>query len=99
MIDIQAETIVSISEAPQHIPGRPSMATVWRWVLKGTRAGKLESILIGGRRYTSLEKIQMFAEQSTATAAADGDTPPARTSRQREREISRAEREATEAGI
>lgn len=97
MIDIQAETIVSISEAPQHIPGRPSMATVWRWVLKGTRAGKLESILIGGRRFTSLEKIQMFAEQSTA--ADDVDTPPARTSRQREREISTAERACEQAGI
>ena len=97
MIDIQRETVVSISEAPQHIPGRPSIATVWRWVLKGTRAGKLESILIGGRRFTSLENIQMFAEQSTAMA--DGETPPMRTSRQRERDISRAELEASKAGI
>lgn len=97
MIDIQAETIVSISEAPQHIPGRPSMATVWRWVLKGTRAGKLESILIGGRRFTSLEKIQIFAEQSTA--AADGETPPTQTSTQRERAIKKAEAECERSGI
>ena len=97
MIDIGNETVIPIAEAPQHIPGRPSLATVWRWVLTGTRAGKLESFLVGGRRFTSLESIQRFAQQSTAVA--NGCIPPSRTSRQREREISRAEREAIEAGI
>jgi len=97
MIDIGNETVIPIAEAPQHIPGRPSLATVWRWVLTGTRAGKLESFLVGGRRFTSLESIQRFAQQSTAVA--NGGIPPSRTSRQREREISRAEREAIEAGI
>jgi hypothetical protein len=96
MIDIQTETVVPIAEAPQHIPGRPSLATVWRWVLSGTRAGKLESILIGGRRFTSLESIQRFAQQSTA--AADGNATTVRTSRQREREIAAAEAALTEAG-
>jgi hypothetical protein len=98
MIDIQMETVVPIAEAPQHIPGRPSLATVWRWVLNGTRAGKLESVLIGGRRFTSVEAIQRFAEQSTA--AADGEKAPSRTSRrQRERDISQAEAELEAAGI
>ena len=97
MIDIANETVISIAEAPQHIPGRPSLATVWRWLLNGTRAGKLESILIGGRRFTSLESIQRFAQQSTA--AADGDATPVRTSRQRERAIQQAERACEQAGI
>ena len=97
MIDIANENVVSIAEAPQHIPGRPSLATVWRWVLNGTRAGKLESFRVGGRRFTSLESIQRFAEQSTA--AADGDATPARTSRQREREVAAAERACERAGI
>ena len=95
MIDIANETIVPIAEAPQHIPGRPSLATVWRWVLNGTRAGKLESCRIGGRRFTSLESIQRFAQQSTALA----DAAPVRTSRQRERAIEQAERELEQAGI
>ena len=97
MIDIANETVIPIAEAPQHIPGRPSLATVWRWVLNGTHAGKLESFLVGGRRFTSLESIQRFAQQSTA--AADGDAPPVRTPQQRERAVEQAEREATEAGI
>lgn len=97
MIDIATETVIPIAEAPQHIPGRPSLATVWRWVLNGTRAGKLESFLIGGRRFTSVEAIQRFAEQSTA--AADGHTPPIRTSKQRDRAIAAAEAELEAAGI
>ena len=91
MIDIANETVIPIAEAPHHIPGRPSLATVWRWVLNGTRAGKLESCLVGGRRFVSLESIQRFAQQ--CTAAADGNTPPVRTSRQRERAMQQAERE------
>lgn len=97
MIDLQAETIISIAEAPRHIPGRPSLATVWRWVLNGTRAGKLDSILIGGRRFTSVEAIQRFADKSTA--AANGERPSALTSRQRQIAIERAERELAEDGI
>lgn len=97
MIDLQTETIISVTEAPKHIPGRPSVATIWRWVLNGTRAGKLDSILIGGRRFTSVEAIQRFADLSTAVA--DGQPAPARTTRQREKAVRAAERELQEAGI
>jgi hypothetical protein len=97
MIELSAENVFPIAEAPKHIPGRPSIATVWRWVLRGCAGTKLESILIGGRRFTSEEAIQRFADATTA--AADGDPAPARTSRQRQRAIDRAERELSEAGI
>ena len=97
MIDIANETVVPIAEAPQHIPGRPSLTTVWRWVLNGTRTGKLESCLVGGRRFTSLESIQRFAEQSTAVA--DGSPAPTRTIARRERDLDQAESELDAAGI
>ncbi|MFN9433711.1 MAG: DUF1580 domain-containing protein [Planctomycetota bacterium] len=97
MIDLSIETVFPVSEAPQHIPGRPSKGSCWRWVLQGVGGIKLESILIGGKRFTSHEAIQRFVDRRTA--ASNGDVPPARTLRQREVEISRAEREATEAGI
>ncbi len=91
MIDLSNETVFPVSEAPKHIPGRPSQASVWRWVLNGVGGVKLESILIGGKRFTSAESIQRFCDRRTATA--DGDAPRARTSRQRQREITAAERE------
>ena len=97
MIDLSTETVFPVSEAPKHIPGRPSQGSCWRWVLQGVGGIKLESILIGGKRFTSHEAIQRFVDRRTA--ASNGDSPPSLTSRQRELEISRAEREAAEAGI
>ena len=90
-IDLTKETVFPVTEAPEHIPGRPSKATVWRWVLTGVGGVKLESILVGGKRFVSAESIQMFCDRRTA--AADGDTPPVQTSKQRERAIEQAERE------
>ena len=90
-IDLTTETVFPVTEAPEHIPGHPSPASVWRWVLNGVGGVKLESILIGGKRFTSAESIQRFCDRRTA--AADGDTPPVRTSRQRERAMQQAERE------
>jgi hypothetical protein len=97
MIDLLTETIFPVSEAPEYIPGHPSKGSCWRWVLKGVGGVKLESAVIGGKRFTSHEAIQRFVDRRTA--AADGDPAPSLTSRQREREISRAEKEAIEAGI
>ena len=97
MIDLSTETVFPVNEAPKHIPGRPSQASVWRWVLNGVGGVKLESILIGGKRFTSSESIQRFCDRRTA--AADGEPAPTRTPRQREREIAAAERACEQAGI
>lgn len=96
-IDLSSEDIFPVSEAPQHIPGRPGKASVWRWVLTGVGGIKLESILIGGKRFVSAESIQRFCDRRTAVA--DGAEPDAPTPRQREAEISSAERECERAGI
>ncbi len=77
MIDLSNETVFLVTEAPKHIPGRPSQASVWRWVLQGCGGIKLESILIGGRRLTSTEAIQRFADARTAQAS--GEPIPSRT--------------------
>ena len=90
-IDLSSEDIFPVSEAPEHIPGHPSKASVWRWVLTGVGGVRLESILIGGKRFVSAESIQRFCDRRTA--AANGDTSPVRTSRQRERAMQQAERE------
>ena len=92
------ETLKTLAEAARTLPGGPvHVSTIHRWRIKGIRGVRLSTILRGGIRYTTNEAIERFF--AATTAAADGDTPPAWTSRQREREISRAEREATEAGI
>jgi hypothetical protein len=97
-IDLANETPITLAEAARTLPGGAvHVSTTHRWRLKGVRGVRLETFLRGGIRYTTNEAIERFF--AATTAAADGEAPPALTSRQREREISRTEREATEAGI
>jgi len=93
MIDTQSETLVPINAAPMHVPTRPHVATVWRWIQRGVRGVKLDTVLIGGKRYTSTEAIARFIG---GTTAASDPTPTSTTpsrSKAREAEIERAERE------
>ena len=58
-INLRAETLIPFCKAPAHIPGRPHISTLHRWRL-GVRGRKLETIIRGGRRFTSLEAIHRF---------------------------------------
>ncbi len=67
MIDPLAETLLTMKEARRAFPPnlQPSTATLWRWVLRGCRGVVLESIKIGGRRYTTEAAISRFIEGCT----------------------------------
>jgi hypothetical protein len=97
MIDPQNETLISLTEAAKRLPGRPNITTVWRWRNRGVRGVKLESILSGGRRFTSVEALRRFQER--VTAAADGEPVRAESPQQRLRAIERAEQRAAELGV
>ena len=61
MINIRDERLLTLAEATHHIPGRVCMHTVHRWSLSGVAGGlKLETVKVGGRRFTSLEAIDRF---------------------------------------
>ena len=70
MIDIHTESLIAIKDIPAHLPGRVHIASGWRWIQRGCRGVKLETAMIGGKRYGSPESLQRFAELTTA--AADG---------------------------
>ena len=76
MIDL-SESIIAINKVPKELPEPPHVGTVWRWIQRGVRNIKLETAMIGGKRYTSREALQRFSDATTA--AADG-TSPATTS-------------------
>lgn len=97
MIDTAKEILLSFSDLSSRLPRRPHTSTLHRWRLRGVRGVKLETILIGGRRYTSHEALERFF--AATTAAASGETPPIRTPKQRDRAVAEAERELHEAGI
>jgi len=95
-IDHQNEQVISIADAAQRLPGRPSVRTVWRWLDRGCRKTQLESILIGGRRYTSVEAVDRFL---TAINEPDVKRASPATTAKRQRAIDQAERELQEAGL
>ena len=60
MIDLQTEQIRLLARASPDVPGRPHASTLIRWAMRGVRGVRLETVVIGGRRFTSLEAIQRF---------------------------------------
>lgn len=100
MIDVTKETVVSLTEAASLLPrlrrGRkPHISCLYRWTTAGCRGVALESVQIGATRCTSVEAIQRFCARLTQPHA----RIPAQSSRAREHQIARAERELADAGI
>lgn len=91
MIDIRTETLKTLPQAANRLPSRPHVSTLHRWRFIGVGGVKLETCLIGGRRYTSEEALERFV--AATTAAADGTAASTRTPARRERDIARAEAE------
>jgi hypothetical protein len=76
-IDLSAETLLSLSQAAKRLPplrtDRPvSPATVWRWIIKGTRRAdgivvRLEACKIGSRYVTSVEALDRYVQGLNGT--------------------------------
>ena len=67
MIDLQKERLFSLTEATKILPSRPNgkrftVATLFRWAMKGMRGTKLETILVGRCRCTSWEALGRFLD-------------------------------------
>jgi len=93
--DILTERRLSITAAAKRL--NISVGCCWRWVLYGIRGGiKLDSALIGGKRFTSEEALERFVARLNSP---DGTAPTVRTNKQREKAIAAAEKELAAAGI
>ncbi len=86
MIDLENERVIPLREVVNQLPSRCSgrrlsPATVWRWVTR--KNNPLETIRIGGGRFTSVEAIGRFVEQCSRQRGAStvqtdaGPTPKA----------------------
>ncbi len=95
-IDVDTEDMLTLGEACRAIPPKGiSPATMARWIQRGVRGSRLETVLIGGRRLTSRESLARFyAEQNRS------ETPtPAISPSQRRTMAESANRVLQEAGI
>ena len=68
MIEHSKETLLSFPEASRRLPcgraGRPTHpSTINRWAKAGLRGIRLETICVGGSRFTSIEALQRFFER------------------------------------
>jgi len=90
-IDITTETVITPIKATGFCPerragARPNIATVYRWMIDGVRGIRLESIMVGGTRCTSVQALQRFFDALTAAADAQYSAaiipPPVTKSRQ-----------------
>lgn len=110
MIDLTAETPLSLSEAARQVPpvraGRPvHLSCILRWILSGAKGPDgnrvhLRGARLGGRWITSAEAIQEFMEALTpAIDQAAAELPTPRTTTARQRASDRAARELSQAGI
>ena len=102
-IDIQTETVIGIGAGCREFPpDGVADATMARFIQKGVKIKatgefvKLETIKIGGRRYTSKEAIARFI---AAQNADDVPAAPTITPAQRQRQAKAAQRALQEAGL
>jgi hypothetical protein len=63
MIDIESEQLRLLAKASVDVPGHPHVSTLMRWALRGVKGIKLETVVVGGRRFTSREAIQRFVSR------------------------------------
>jgi hypothetical protein len=91
---------LTLSQAAQSLPHRPSTQTVFRWATKGCRGVKLESGRMGRRILVTPAALEKFArelaevwEEGRPQAPADNDrkVKQTRTAAQREKAIHAAE--------
>lgn len=100
MIDPNAESLISLSEAARSLPRRragkrPHVSCIYRWTTTGCRGIVLESLQIGGTRCTSREALTRFFQRLTGNDVAI----PIVTSRAHKAAVAEAERQLDAAGI
>lgn len=70
-IELRCETLLSFHDAAELLPtrrrgSRLHISTLYRWAIRGCRGHRLETIVLGGQRVTSLEALQRFFDKLTA---------------------------------
>jgi hypothetical protein len=103
MIDVAAETILTLAEAAERLPrrrhGRPThVSTLYRWTVSGCRGVVLEHTQIGATRATSLEALQRFFDRLTSRPGTRSAPTLSRPPIQRQRRSEAAARELERIG-
>lgn len=67
MLIVDPDKLMTFARLAPHVPSRsgrpPHVSTIHRWASGGVRGVRLESVLVGGVRMTSLEAFQRFVNR------------------------------------
>lgn len=61
-LKILEEEMIRLGDVHRHIPGSASPQTIYRWANTGLRGISLETVYVGGARFTSRQAITRFLE-------------------------------------
>jgi hypothetical protein len=103
MIDLTCEqplTLKAASRLPQlRRNGRPPhIASLYRWVFRGCRGIRLDSVVVAGSRVTTSESVDRWIAALTANANGESAATATRTPIRRKRDHDRAERNLADDG-
>jgi len=95
-IDAKTEHLLTFAQLASKVPPNGThVCTVYRWADKGCRGQKLETLMVGGRRYSTFEALLRFSDKITASV----NKPKSLTSKEREAAIRAAEDRLESLGI
>ncbi len=109
-IDLQAEQLLSLTDAAKALPPidgtRPHSSTVWRWCRRGLKGVRLEHVRLGHRVCTSLDALARFSQRLAETDERAAERPVShttigrpRTDAEQERAVQAAKKELDRAGV
>ena len=80
-----------ISSAIEQVTGRrPNLSTCWRWSTKGIQNIRLETVVLGGKRMTTIAMVEAFIRSTTDARNASYKTQYIAPTKAREKQIEKA---------
>ena len=103
MIDVSCEKLIRLEDVRDYIPSgrrgkKLSKAVMYRWALKGVTGILLETVKVGGSRFTTVEAIERFISAQNGGPSLPENTLPASPT-QRKRAAERAGNQLAKYGI
>jgi len=82
MANLLDEDLIPFALGIRSLPGRPHISTGYRFISKGSHGVMLETIVVGGRRFTTRQALRRFVANVTAAAQRQHNSAPGSSSAQ-----------------
>jgi hypothetical protein len=74
MTTVDYGNLLSFGEVGRLLPSKPNPSTLWRWHVHGCYGIRLQTVLIGGRRFVERAQLDDFVDR--VTTARERNTAP-----------------------